>query len=139
MLEARLAQASVLKRTLDAIKDLVSDANLDCDDNGLKLQSMDQAHVALVALALRSNAFEPYRCDSNINLGMSLGSLSKIIKCAGNDDVVTLKAEDNKDKIHIMLEAQNNDRLSEYSLKLMDIDAEHYGIPETEYDATVRM
>ena len=30
-----------------------------------------------------------------------------------------------------------NERLSEYELKLMDIDAEQLGIPETEYSASV--
>ena len=33
----------------------------------------------------------------------------------------------------------DNDRVSDYELKLMDIDSEHLGIPETEYDATVAM
>jgi len=32
---------------------------------------------------------------------------------------------------------QDNDRFGEYELKLMDIDQEHLGIPETEYDAIV--
>lgn len=32
-----------------------------------------------------------------------------------------------------------NDRISDFELKLMDIDSEHLGIPETEYSAVVRM
>ena len=31
------------------------------------------------------------------------------------------------------------ERLSEFDLKLMDIDSEHLGIPEAEYDATVKL
>ena len=33
--------------------------------------------------------------------------------------------------------AADQERLSEFDLKLMDIDSEHLGIPEAEYDATV--
>lgn len=31
------------------------------------------------------------------------------------------------------------DRVGEYEMKLMDIDSEHLGIPDTQYDAVVRM
>jgi hypothetical protein len=34
-------------------------------------------------------------------------------------------------------EGAETDRLSEYDIKLMDIDQEHLAIPETEYAATV--
>ena len=33
----------------------------------------------------------------------------------------------------------DNERVSEYELKLMDIDQEHLSIPETDYDATIVM
>ena len=38
-----------------------------------------------------------------------------------------------------LLPAADQERLSEFDLKLMDIDSEHLGIPEAEYDATVKM
>jgi len=36
-------------------------------------------------------------------------------------------------------EAKNSDRIAEYDMKLMDIDSDTLGIPETEYDARVTM
>lgn len=36
-------------------------------------------------------------------------------------------------------EGAGQDRISDFELKLMDIDSEHLGIPDTEYDATVKM
>ncbi|KAJ1657727.1 hypothetical protein IWQ61_002915 [Dispira simplex] len=139
MLEARLSQGSLLKKIVEAIKDLVQDANFDCNDNGISLQAMDSAHVALCSLLLRSDGFEPYRCDRNLSLGINLNSLSKMLKCSGNDDVITLKAEDEGDKLTMLCESTGQDRLSEYELKLMDIDSEHLGIPDQEFDCTVKM
>ncbi|KAJ3300242.1 hypothetical protein HK104_002804 [Borealophlyctis nickersoniae] len=139
MLEARMNQAATLKKLLDAIKELVTDANFDCSDAGIGLQAMDNSHVALVALLLRSTGFEHYRCDRNHSLGISLASLSKILKCAGNEDVVTIKSEEDGDILSLVFESPNADRVSEYDLKLMDIDSEHLGIPETTYDAVVKM
>jgi len=38
MFEARLSQSSLLKKIVEAIKDIVSNANLDFGPNGLTLQ-----------------------------------------------------------------------------------------------------
>ncbi|ODQ52330.1 proliferating cell nuclear antigen [Saitoella complicata NRRL Y-17804] len=139
MLEARLAQAAVLKKTLDAIKELVTDANFDCSDGGISLQAMDNSHVALVSLLLRADGFEPYRCDRNLALGINLNSLSKVLRSAQNEDIITLKAADDPDNLSLTFESQNQDRISEYEMKLMDIDQEHLGIPETAYAAVITM
>ncbi|KAI0017648.1 proliferating cell nuclear antigen [Xylariomycetidae sp. FL0641] len=139
MLEARLEQASILKKVVDAIKDLVQDCNFDCNDSGIALQAMDNSHVALVSMLLKAEAFAPYRCDRNIALGVNLVSLTKVLRAAQGEDVLTVKAEDAPDSLNVVFESSENDRISEYDLKLMDIDQEHLGIPETEYAATISM
>ncbi|EJT98289.1 proliferating cell nuclear antigen [Dacryopinax primogenitus] len=139
MLEARLQQASILKKLLDAIKELVTDANFECDEEGLKLQAMDNSHVALVAVELQADGFTEYRCDRPMPLGVNLASLTKVMKCARDDDQVQLKANDNADSLHLLFENEATDRTGEYDMKLMDIDQEHLGIPDTSYDATIAL
>ena len=95
------------------------------------LQAMDSSHVSLVALLLRKDGFAEYRADRNISLGLNLGSVSKILKCAANDDSVTVRADDDGDAATFVFEGKDGDRVSEFELKLMDIDSEHLGIPET--------
>ena len=75
MFEARLVQGSLLKKVLESIKDLVTDANFDCSGNGFALQAMDSSHVSLVALLLRADGFEHYRCDRNMTMGMNLSNM----------------------------------------------------------------
>ena len=36
-------------------------------------------------------------------------------------------------------ENQSQDRISDFELKLMDIDSEHLGIPDTEYKCQIKM
>ncbi|KAI1285803.1 Proliferating cell nuclear antigen [Halotydeus destructor] len=139
MFEAKLAQGSTLKKILDAIKDLVNEASWDCSASGMSLQAMDTSHVSLVAVLMKSEAFEKYRCDRNVTLGMNLTSLSKILKCAGNDDTITIKAEDDGDKISLKFEAKDESEESEYDVKLMNIDSEYLGIPETDYSVNIKM
>jgi len=139
MFEARIEEGNVLKKILDAIKDLVSDANFECTQQGLQLQAMDSSHVALVCLDLKAEGFEYFRCDKKRELGISLKNMSQILKCAGNDDQITMKAEDEGDYVEFLCESKSNDRSSNFELKLMDIDSENLGIPDTTYDAIVKM
>lgn len=139
MFEARLTQGRVFKQLIEALKDLVQDANVDCSEDGLSIQAMDSSHVSLVAVELRSGGFDHYRCDRTISLGFNSANMSKILKCAGNDDVITLKAEDTADSLMLMFESPSQDRIADFELKLMDIDSEQLGIPETDYKCTIKM
>ncbi|CAD6996836.1 proliferating cell nuclear antigen [Ceratitis capitata] len=139
MFEARLNNATTLKKILDAIKDLLNEGTFDCSDSGIQLQAMDNSHVSLVSLTLRSDGFDKFRCDRNLSMGMNLGSMAKILKCANNDDTVTIKAQDNADTVTFMFESQNQEKVSDYEMKLMNLDQEHLGIPETDYSCVVRM
>jgi proliferating cell nuclear antigen len=48
MFEAKLQDGTILKKIVDSIKELVTDVNLDVNQNGISLQAMDSSHVALV-------------------------------------------------------------------------------------------
>jgi len=139
MFEARLVQGSLFKKVLEAVKDLLTDAKWDCAGNGISLQAMDSSHVSLVSLSMLSEGFDTFRCDRNISLGMNLTSMSKIMKCAGNDDAITMKAGDDADTVTFMFESPNGEKVSDYEMKLMDLDTEHLGIPETDYNCVVKM
>jgi len=139
MFEARLIQGSLLKKVLESVKDLLNEATWDCSSTGMALQAMDSSHVSLVSLLLRSDGFDTYRCDKNLSMGIKLPSMSKILKCSGNDDSITIKAGDDGDTVTFMFESPNGDKVSDYEMKLMDLDTEHLGIPETDYNAVVKM
>lgn len=111
MFEGKLTQGSLLKKIIESIKDIVTSGNWECTDNGMALQAMDSSHVCLVSLELKSDAFDPYRCDRNITLGLETGMVSKIVKCAGNDDTITITAEDNGDTATFLFESPSKKRI----------------------------
>jgi proliferating cell nuclear antigen len=117
----------------------VQDCNFDCNDSGIALQAMDNSHVALVSMVLKTDLFSTFRCDRNIALGVNLASLTKVLRACDNNDELKLQAEDAPDSLSLVFENRNVDRVSEYDLKLMDIDQEHLGIPDTDYAASVSM
>uniref|UniRef100_A0A8C7RZZ3 DNA sliding clamp PCNA n=1 Tax=Oncorhynchus mykiss TaxID=8022 RepID=A0A8C7RZZ3_ONCMY len=105
MFEARLTPALILKKVLNALKDLITEACWDVSSSVISLQSMDTSHVSLVHLNLRSNGFDWYRCDRTLAMGVNLTSMSKILRCAGNDDIITLRANDTAETL-LMFETE---------------------------------
>lgn len=137
MFEARLIGAGRFKRIVQALSELVADVNLDVNEDGISMQSMDSSHVALVVLTLEAAAFQFFQCTANVSLGINVPSLLKIMKCAGADDTLTLRADDRVDEVTIMFESPT--RLSDFQLKLLDIDVEHVGIPPVEFAGSFEM
>jgi proliferating cell nuclear antigen len=93
MFEAKLTEGHTLKKIVEAIKDLVTDVNLDVCPQGISLQAMDTSHVALVSLNLSMEGFEQYRCDTNVVLGINIINLSKVMKLADPSDSITLQTD----------------------------------------------
>lgn len=67
---------------------------------------MDNSHVALVSVLLEATGFKRYRCDRPMPLGVNLTSLTKVLKCAKDDDECTLKAADEADVLNLVYEAK---------------------------------
>ena len=111
MFEARLVQGSLLKKVLESLKDLLNEATWDCADTGIQLQAMDNSHVSLVSVSLRADGFDKFRCDRQLSMGMNLTSMSKILRCAANDDIITIKAQDQADNVTFMFEAPNQEKV----------------------------
>merc|ERR550539_2017973 len=77
-------------------------------------------------MILRAEAFEPWRCDRTCQLGIHLEHMIKVLKCMGGKDELEIKYKDGGDEC-------------DFALKLMEIDSEHLGIPDTDYKTTVNM
>merc|ERR1712222_184799 len=57
----------------------------------------------------------------------------------GNDDIITMKAQDSADTVTFMFESPNQEKMGDYEMKLMNLDQEHLGIPETDYACVIKM
>merc|ERR1719454_238010 len=90
-------------------------------------------------MILRADGFGPWRCDHHCQLGINLQSLNKVLKCMGSRDEVSVKYKEGGDEGEFIFKSPEEDRVSHFSLKLMDIDSEHLGIPETDYKTKVKI
>lgn len=100
---------------------------------------MDSSHVSLITLVLRKDGFDHYRCDSAMTMGVKMASIAKVLKCADAHDTVTLKAEDEGELLSLVFENAEADRISDFEIKLVELEAEHLDIPEEESQAVITM
>lgn len=114
MFEARLVEGKTLKNIIESIKDLVTDANIECTEEEIAIQCMDSSHVSLVSVSLSAAAFDHYRCDRQLALGINSSNMSKVFKMMGNDDVVIMKAEDDGDTLTLMFESTKSDTIADF-------------------------
>merc|ERR1711904_124522 len=139
VLECLLLQSSILKRAVDAMKDLCKDVNFDCSERGIQVQSMDNSHVALVALVLRETAFQDFKCDRPVSLGMNVDALAKVLKMCGDKDSLKVRSDNGSDHVSFQTESNSEDKIAEFDLKLMEIESEHMEIPEQTYKCLVKL
>merc|ERR1719245_2350678 len=90
-------------------------------------------------MLLRCEGFDPWRCDRGCQLGIHLEHMMKLLKCMASKDSVEMRYKEDGEEVDFVFKSQNEERVSHFSLKLMEIDAEHLGIPETDYQTCVQM
>ena len=61
-MEAKTVQANAFRTLVEALKEVLNDANLEFDKTGLKIMAMDTSHTVLVYLKLDAEKFESYNC-----------------------------------------------------------------------------
>eukprot|EP00929_Paragymnodinium_shiwhaense_P008506 TRINITY_DN112468_c0_g1_i1.p1 TRINITY_DN112468_c0_g1~~TRINITY_DN112468_c0_g1_i1.p1 ORF type:complete len:296 (+),score=50.42 TRINITY_DN112468_c0_g1_i1:111-890(+) len=133
VLLARLPQALLLRKVVEAMKDLCKEVNIECNGEGLQLQSLDSSHVALVSLFLRKSAFSDFKCDQPTSLGLNMDAFARVLRVCGPNDSLRLTWEADSGVLNIVSESADDDRIAAFDLKLMEITSEHMEIPEQEY------
>ena len=139
MFHAQISKALIFKKVIESIRELVTDVNMEVSQDGISLQALVASHVALVTFHLRADKFEEFHCTDSQVLGISIANLSKILKCADNDDRVTIDAENPASKVKFTFEGREDDKVSEFRLNLLSLDCEQLGIPDQEYTAVITM
>lgn len=77
-------------------------------------------HGTFSHLTLCSKDFLKYHCDHMLAVYLNLVSISIILKCVDNNDIITLRAEDNRGTLVLRFEAPNLEKVSDYGMKLMN-------------------
>ena len=140
LMKLKTVQASAIRTLLEGLKDILTDTNIEFSPAGIKLLCMDGNHVSLVSLKLEAENFEHYECSNTFKIGINILNFYKLIKIVGNNDTITLSiTTSDPTEIKIVIENTEKNSITEFDLKLLDIDEEELTIPDSEFETIITM
>lgn len=140
ILKLRSVQCQPIRTLFEALKEVLNDCNIHFDKTGMKILSVDGSHVALVHMKLHSKNFEEYVCQKPTTIGVSVGSLFKLLKPITTSDTLTFFiASDNINELGIRIENAQKNAITKYKYKLLDLDDDDINVPETKFDSVITM
>jgi len=140
LFEIKTVQSGAFRTLIEALKEILTEANLEFDSEGIKVMAVDETHTVLVYLKLLSDRFETYYCPAKHVLGVNMIYLFKLIKTMGNNDSLTLYLPaSNPNKLGIRMENSEKSTVTNYFLKLFDTDVEDIKIPSLNFTSIIHM
>jgi proliferating cell nuclear antigen len=140
LFEVKTVQSGAFRTLIEALKEILTEANLEFDSQGIKIMAVDETHTVLVYLKLQSDRFENYYCPEKHVLGVNMIYLFKLIKTMGNNDSLTLYLPaNNPNKLGIRMENSEKSTTTNYFLKLFDTDVEVINIPSLNFTSIIHM
>lgn len=89
-----------IKDMIELLHELLPEVNLKCCKDGVRVFNVSKDHTQIIYLKLFGDTFEQYQCPEPIALGVSMGSLFKIVKLVESDE--TLRFYVTKDEPSIL-------------------------------------
>jgi len=140
ILEFHTVQASAFRILIEALKEILTDANFEFDEHGLKIVAMDSSHTVLVHLRINSENLEKYFCKKKLLLGINLLNFYKLMKIMGNNDILKLYVTD-ENTCFLNIEIENSDKnsITKFKLNLMDLNDTKLEVPSPEFESVITM
>lgn len=140
LFEIRTVQAGAFRTLIEALKEILTEANLEFDSQGIKVMSVDETHTVLVYLRLHSERFENFFCPAKHVLGVNMIYFFKLIKTMGNNDSLTLYLPaSNPNKLGVRMENSEKSMVSTFFLKLFDTNVDEIQIPSLNFTNIIHM
>lgn len=134
----KTVQANAIKSVFEVLKDLLNDVNFIFDEDGVRVTTLDTAHVTYVNMFLDASNFEVYDCKHRIVAGLNISNTFKILKIIGNNDTLTMSTDTNE-IMDILIENSQKKSNTTFNLKLLDINEETYNANDLMFDVMTVM
>ena len=140
LFEIRTVQSSAFRTLIEALKEILTEANLEFDSTGVKVVDVDDTHTVLTYLRLYADRFEYFYCPAKYVLGINMIYLFKLIKTLSNNDSLTLfLPAANPNKLGIRAENAEKGTTHTWMMKLFDTNVEKIEFPNMTFTSIIHM
>jgi len=95
-------KSEVLKGIIDVTSPLVNEVKFNIGKKGISLRAVDPAHVAMVDLEIKKDAFDEFKSDE-MELGIDMDKLASIMRLSGMGDIVNLEYDENSNRLIVKI------------------------------------
>jgi len=95
-------KSEVLKGIIDVTSPLVNEVKFNIGKKGISLRAVDPAHVAMVDLEIKKDAFDEFKSDE-MELGVDMDKLASIMRLSGTGDIVNLEYDENSNRLIVKI------------------------------------
>ena len=139
-MELKTVQSSAFKTLIEALKEILTDANIELSDQHFKIVTMDPTQTILVCLKLEKQNFESFFCKHKITIGVNMLNFFKLIRTLTNNDALTLFIEaKNTNLLGVRIENGDKNSVTTYYLNLIEVDEHTYEIPPAQFESIITM
>ena len=140
LFEIRTVHSAAFRTLIEALKEILTEANLEFDSTGMKVIDVDETHTVLTFLRLHADRFEYFYCPAKYVLGINMIYLFKLIKTLSNNDSLSLfLPASNPNKLGIRAENAEKGTTNTWMMKLFDTNVENIEFPNISFTSIIHM
>ncbi len=130
-----LSNTDIIKNSIPIIAEIIDEGIFKINQNGLSLLSPDRTMVSVVDFNIPSAAFEDFKVEGDVELGMNLASLVDVIKRIKSSDKVIIQSG-KENRVNINIEGNGKRK---FELSLLDIKTEKPPIDQLKFAGRVEL
>ncbi len=140
IVEIKTVQIWAFKTLIEALKEIITETNIDFLPTGIRIISANPSSTILVCVKLEADKFEKYYCKHKVSAGVLMINFFKIIRVLSGNDSLTLFIEEGANhKLGIKIENADKNTVTTYYMNLIDVDHTQFNIPPIEFPSIITM
>ena len=129
-------QNGTFHKIIESLKDLeLVEINMNVTEDGLYIECMNANHTCLISMNLDHTYFMEFKCDNEKVSGINIQVLHKILKASSDQDLIEFYLKDSE----LDIKVTSTDDIQEFSIPLLDIQQEEFGISDDQYKYSVKL
>jgi proliferating cell nuclear antigen len=137
----KTVQGGALRSLFETLSHVIHDVNMVWEQgNGMKILTIDGARNALVFLKLDAESWDMFHCPQHLITGVNMCSVWKLLKTASPHDCIAMYVErGSPHELGIVIQNAEKNAITNYTLKLLDVDEENIKIPAVTFDRVLTL
>ena len=133
-MKLKLENPRLLSDIISIISELVTEVKIKVTKDGMSLTAVDPANVAMVHFKMPSDLFSEFNLENPEVLAVNLDNFKAVLRRCKPGSSLVLEKKENTLRLSI------HDRIKrDFSLALLNIDAEEKEMPEWEFNSVIKL